>query len=285
MTKSKIAIASHVGGRDEQQDSAKSWSTSSTHLIVVADGVGGIRGGAAASAKVIQCADDLWNEYEGKFPDPKDDLTRLARTAHESIAALGSEEKRAPASTIVALYLDGDQAHWVHCGDSRLYLFRGREKISVTYDHSVVQMLVDQGKLKASELNSHPDKGRLLKSLGASSFKGVDYNTSKVTANDRFWLCSDGYWESSSDNDLLFPPISRNDHFQEDLDHLVKKATDRNGPESDNTTLACLQFANPKAKKTPPQKALANDNRPVLVAIAWVIILLDIFLVFYLLTR
>lgn len=236
----ETASFSHIGTREEQQDSVGLWNNEHAQLIVVADGVGGNIGGAEASQAAIQCAEDYWNKHDGVFPSPKNALSAIAKLSHDAIRKLHPNARKAPSSTLVILYLDTDneEAHWVHMGDSRLYRINNGRTITQTRDHSIVQLLLEQGEITEDQLNSHPDKGRILKSLGASTFKGVDYDTCFYHPSDTFLLCSDGYWESLAGYDKPLPPRATNITLEEYTKKIVHTAVKRNGEESDNTTIA-----------------------------------------------
>ena len=256
----------HIGGRKEQQDSVGTWSSDDqhTHLIVVADGVGGNVGGAAASQAAIQCAEDYWKKSGEVFKSPKNDLTAIAKAAQEAIRKLHPNERRTPSSTLVALYIDENQkeAHWIHCGDSRLYRIRKGKEITRTRDHSVVQLLLEQGKITEDELSTHPDKSRILKSLGANTFKGVDYDSCRYENRDVFMLCSDGYWESLRPEDKTLPPKPVNMTLTQYAEKIVTEAVKRNGPKSDNTSLA-IAYIKPDPLENPnaqPEDSTENTT-------------------------
>lgn len=281
-----ITTASNIGGRAEQQDSVGHWSTSETCLVIVADGVGGSTGGRAASQEVIKCAAVFWEKHNGVLENPKEALTEIARIANDAIHALSLGEKRSPASTLVALYLDQTNAHWVHCGDSRLYWLRPQRgtdprELERTRDHSVVQMLLEQNKITQEEMNHHPDKGRILKALGSSSFKGVDYATHVYTPSDTFLLCSDGYWESISPGHSVLPPKPENMAMDVYANQLAHEAVKINGTdESDNTTLAIVTTSDLAQKTSPP--AEGSTLKMILMAVLYLFILFDIALIVYL---
>ncbi|BDS06929.1 hypothetical protein NT6N_19690 [Oceaniferula spumae] len=295
----QVATAEHTGGRQEQQDSVAYWTNGTQCLAVLADGVGGNTDGKAASQAVIDSAKNLWTREKGLFHAPKDQLTQIAEDAFSAIEQLAPDANRKPASTIVALYVDQKNAHWVHCGDSRLYhLNPSGRVITRTRDHSVVQMLLDQDKITEAELSTHPDKGRILKALGGNSFKGVDYQSSHYQPGDTFLLCSDGYWESIPADQAAFPPTPPNKTLQQHAKQLVERAVQNNGPDSDNTSLAIIHTegdhrdsASQAAASTSMPSHAAGRNEPpnekkplkaFLLILFGIFILFDILLILYL---
>lgn len=283
----------HIGGRAEQQDAVAFWTNDHACLAVVADGVGGNAGGEAASQCAIESAAKHWKKFGGTFDSPKEQLTSIAEDANQAIVDLAKNLKRNPASTLVALYVDQDTAHWVHCGDSRLYWLRdpkkaGGKEMRRTCDHSVVQMLLDQNKITEAELSTHPDKGRILKALGSIPFKGLDYFSTSYQAGDTFLLCTDGYWESIPEGQAVLPVKSENMSLQMYANRMVGQAVKNNGPESDNTSLVIVHTTEGTKKEiaeTPTQGKSASSNKGlknILLIFFCLFILFDILLILYL---
>lgn len=240
---SAAAPRSHIGGRSEQQDARHIFHNAAkgTMLIVVCDGVGGSRSGGEASALVIKTADQLWTERSGVLQNPQRDLLAMSRTAHERICELASAgEKRAPAATLVALYLTPNEAHWVHSGDSRMYRFRDGELVSRTRDHSVVQILLEQGEIAEAEMGNHPDQGRLLQSLGTKDYREPTYGTAQVGQTDSFLLCTDGFWERTPLRAMVDLLSGDSRSLEARLTKAIKNAVSANGQEGDNVTAAAV---------------------------------------------
>jgi len=233
------AACSNIGGREEQQDNMRVFKDpdAGTLLVIVCDGVGGSRSGGQASALVVETAKQLWEGRRGSLTEPKRDLLNLSRVAHERIVEMAVQgEKRAPASTITALYLTPTEAHWIHSGDTRIYHFHGSELTSRTRDHSVVQILVDQGEITEQEMGSHPDQGRLLQSLGTKEYRDPAYNTATLDANDGFILCTDGFWERTRQETMANLLTTDPNQLEAELRRLVQRAVRANGRNSDNAT-------------------------------------------------
>jgi serine/threonine-protein phosphatase Stp1 len=162
-------------------------------LWVVADGAGGHSSGARASGMIVE---DL-NRLAGELP-----LITLVERVREALhgthaqlradaGALGSEA--VIASTFVALILQGDQFVCLWAGDSRLYLLRQNQLRQITKDHSLVQELIDLGKLAAADAKTHPHANVITRAVGDDSTRlEIDQVSGMAEAGDRFLLCSDG---------------------------------------------------------------------------------------------
>lgn len=228
----------HVGGREEQEDSVATFSKGNRHLLVVADGMGGHSGGCFASKSVIAVAKSVWEQEGEVVKNATKFLQRICELAHESINDYGKKYNRFPHSTCVLLYIDGKQAWWAHLGDSRLYHFRGGKLLRRTRDHSVVQLLVDLGRVKEEDMGKHPDQSHLFKGLGGKELSKPDFGKAWVRSGDSFVLCSDGFWEQVSAS-TMSKILSRSDvDLRTRVECLVKEALEAGGIEGDNIGVA-----------------------------------------------
>ena len=235
---------SEKGPREEQQDAAGSASEGGRLLAVVCDGAGGHRGGSQASKAAVQAACEAFEKAGGNFADPKAALMEICRSSHEALLKLGETPKLAPRSTIAAIYLDGRKAHMVHVGDSRIYHLRSGKILGRTKDHTMVQILLEQGEVKESEMGEHPDQGRLLRALGSDEELRPTYGSADLTGDDAFLLCSDGFWERVKPEEM--EALFHGEPTQADLDKIVHRAIECNGPKGDNVTALAVYSNKPK---------------------------------------
>jgi PPM family protein phosphatase len=98
-------------------------------------------------------------------------------------------------TTLTALLWSGSQLALVHIGDSRAYLVRDREVFQITNDHTLVQSLLDDGKITAAEVASHPQRSLILRALVAQGSCEPDLELREAKPGDRYLLCSDGLHE------------------------------------------------------------------------------------------
>jgi serine/threonine protein phosphatase PrpC len=244
----QVSMASDIGGRSEQQDCLEvlSSDTGDSHLVVVADGMGGHRDGALAARLVIETARRHFNA--GRPFDPRTFLAKLCLDAHREISRLGAAEARSPGSTCVALYLDGPEAYWAHVGDSRLYHFRKGKLINQTEDHSVAQLMVSQGRLTRSDAAVSALQNQLYMRLGGNERPDPEFGASEVEAEDIFMLCSDGFWSSVEPQEALASlrevPVEN-----DSAGCLVELARERGGATGDNISLVVMRWL--------PERAMA----------------------------
>jgi protein phosphatase len=172
--------------RETNQDSAYA----GTRLLAVADGMGS--GGSLASAAVI----DAFKPLEAALPagdllNALEDAVQQASTAVGGIAGADSGEQRS-GSTVTAMLLSGSQLALVHVGDCRAYLLRDGEMFQITHDHTVVQSLLDEGRITPEEAASHPQRSLLLRAIDGRAGVRADTSLHDAMAGDRYLLCSDG---------------------------------------------------------------------------------------------
>jgi protein phosphatase len=160
-----------------------------TRLLAVADGFG--PAGAPASSAAVEALRFLDTDEipSGGVLDVLEDAVRGAEQAVRDVAD-GSDEV---GTTLTALLWTGSRLALVHIGDSRAYLLRDGELFRITHDHTMVQSMVDEGRLAPEEAASHPERALLLKALtGGGSSASPDLRLHDTRAGDRYLLCSDG---------------------------------------------------------------------------------------------
>ena len=236
-----FSMASDIGGRSEQQDRIDTLSSASgdTHLVIVADGMGGHRDGALAAEAVIETARQHFNA--GPAPDPETFLEELCLDSHKAINDLGGDEQRSPGSTCVLLYLNGPEAYWAHVGDSRMYHFRDGKLINRTCDHSVAQLMVAQGRMNEEDVDSSALQNQLYMRLGGNNTPTPELGASAVEDREFFMLCSDGFWAKVTPKEVT--ECLRKYPLGEDAArHLVELARERGGNDGDNISLAITRW-------------------------------------------
>jgi serine/threonine protein phosphatase PrpC len=252
----EFASAENIGDRKEQQDRV-AMATHPRHpdavLAVLADGMGGHKGGALASQAVIDAIMPMFDAFNPDTGSPHDWLAGMVRAAHDRIAKIGRGLNRDPRSTCVLAIAQRHRIDWAHCGDSRLYLFRGSEFVSRTEDHSMVEILVRQGEITEDEALVHPDRSTLFSSLGGPEEPQVAFGTlEKPQPGDTILMASDGLWAYFRNRELALLTEYRG--LTEACDRLVALARRRARGHGDNLTVAMVRHAG-----TAPRKGLLGS--------------------------
>jgi serine/threonine protein phosphatase PrpC len=202
----ELATLSRRGGRSYNEDACGHWHSDSHLCCVVADGAGGHGGGDKASKIAVQ---SILSAYAARPETTAAAIERTILETNRTIIAHRSDDSAVQNmhSTVVSLFMDleANEAAWGHCGDSRLYVFRGGRIVSRTRDHSLVQSLVDGGMLAPEAMRSHPQRSELLSALGVGEEDlqiSVSAEPWPVQAGDVFLLCTDGLWEYVEDVQL-----------------------------------------------------------------------------------
>ena len=185
----RYALRTDIGlGRDDNEDSAYA----GTRLLAVADGMGGHAAGEVASAAVIDALRPLDTEVPaGELLNALDHAVRQAKRKLADLVH-GDPALSGMGTTLTALLWSGSQLGLVHIGDSRAYLVRDGELFQITQDHSMVQSLLDDGKITPAEVASHPQRSLILRALVAGSTYEPDLQLREARPGDRYLLCSDG---------------------------------------------------------------------------------------------
>jgi serine/threonine protein phosphatase PrpC len=264
-----LAQDTRIGGRRVNQDRLGYWSTPGCLLMAVADGLGGHPNGEVAAEIAIQIL-GLTFEREARptIADPHAFLFRTIAAAHAAIVREAERLELAdtPRTVIVACVIQDGMAHWTHVGDSRLYLVRDGRIVHRTRDHTVVQELVDSGRIREEAALSHPERNRLLQCLGGFAAPRPDPTTStRLARNDIVLLCSDGFWNPLTQRQLLHALMTRDlDAAVADLAELAER---RAGPSSDNVSVVAMNWGEgevavggePEVEHTQVQDLTATD--------------------------
>jgi PPM family protein phosphatase len=186
----RYAVRSDVGLlREGNEDSAYA----GPRLLAIADGMGGHAAGEVASAVAIGALADLDNDQVVRG-DMLEALAGAVSTAnhtlHEMSAADPSVEGMG--TTLTAMLWAAGRIGLCHIGDSRGYLLRDGELYQITRDHTLVQSLVDEGRLSPDEAATHPQRSLILRALDGRNDAEPDLSLREAQAGDRYLLCSDG---------------------------------------------------------------------------------------------
>jgi len=185
----RYAVRSDVGLlREGNEDSAYA----GPRLLAVADGMGGHAAGEVASAVAISAIKDLDEDLPASelLDALSGAVTRANQQLHEMVTA--NPSIGGMGTTLTAMLWSGSLVALCHIGDSRAYVLSGGEFQQITHDHTLVQSLVDDGRISADEAATHPQRSLLLRALDGSNDAEPDLSLREARAGDRYLLCSDG---------------------------------------------------------------------------------------------
>ncbi len=192
-------------------------------LWLIADGMGGAKGGKVASETAIN---EIYNNVSKGVS-----LTDAIVEAHHTIveASKNHTEVYGMGSTIVAFRCDGSadyEVAWV--GDSRAYLW-DKKLTRLTRDHSYVQQLIDEGKLSAKQAWGHPKSNVITQALGMTNKTiGVDHLHGRWANGQKILLCSDGLHGELRDTEIA-SLINQDLTDQEIANQLINMALEKGG--------------------------------------------------------
>jgi PPM family protein phosphatase len=185
--------------RDHNEDSA----FAGPYLLAVADGVGGNAAGEVASATTAYVVSAMSLAHPGTHP-----LSLLQSSIEEARGQVHAGVEDDPtrygmATTLTAILTDGQRFGLAHVGDSRAYLLREGGLVPLTSDHTLVQAMVDTGRMTAEEAAASPMRNVVLQAIDAESVPTPDLIWLDLRAGDRLLLCSDGLSDLVPDGELL----------------------------------------------------------------------------------
>ncbi|MFL6023191.1 MAG: PP2C family protein-serine/threonine phosphatase [Marmoricola sp.] len=257
----RFAALSDVGRvRKDNQDSGYV----GPHLILVADGVGGAARGDIASSVTVEAMRKL------DVPPGNDALSELSATlhlAHDRLAEIVEQHREldGTSTTVSAGVFDGTHLQVAHVGDSRAYLLRDGLLQQITSDHTLVQSLVDEGRITEAEARVHPHRNLILRAVDGVHEPEPDLFPVELRAGDRLLFCSDGCSGSLETDQMA--ALMAGDQLEDVCARLVRSALDAGS--SDNVTVLLAEVTEDQGDTTPllvgaaalqPHLSIVNDR-------------------------
>ncbi len=230
-------------------------------LLIVADGMGGHRGGATASRLA---AETVKTQYLGAettdIPTAlKDSLSQAnSKIFHE---AQSNPDLRGMGTTTSVLAVRDGQGWLAHVGDSRIYRVRGDTIEQLTDDHSLVATMVREGLLTTAEAETHPRRNVLQRSMGVAEDVEIDLRGPiELREGDTFILCSDGLHGVVKEDELrevAKMPI------EAAAEEFLRRALERGAPDNVTVIVARVEATDepPALEKT--KVATFDDTQPL----------------------
>ncbi|MBG0821125.1 serine/threonine-protein phosphatase [Planomonospora sp. ID91781] len=187
----RYAARSDVGVRRESNEDS---GYASARLLAVADGMGGHAGGEVASSLAVTTLAALDERLPVTGADLQDALRGVARDVNHALREMAEREPalRGMGTTFTAMLWDGAAFALAHVGDSRAYMLRDGALFQITHDHTLVQSLVDDGRITPEQAAEHPRRSMVLRVLEGTGDGELDLTLREARPGDRYLLCSDG---------------------------------------------------------------------------------------------
>ena len=233
---------SRKGGREKNEDRMGYCYTRDSGLFALADGMGGHPEGEVASQIALQTLAALYQrDAKPVLREPLKFLHEAIIAAHHQLLRYATERALmdTPRTTVVACVLQGRNAYWAHCGDSRLYLVRGDKLIARTRDHSYSEL--QETMAQVVPMGERFNRNVLFTCLGSPGKPVVDtVGPMILQGGDKILLCSDGLWGSVSDEEITAQLASK--PIADAVPELVEQALRNGGPKSDNVTVIAVEW-------------------------------------------
>ena len=211
-------------------------------LYILADGMGGYKGGEIASKLAVNSAKNYIENNFADTPKNKESLIQLIGSSVEYANMVVYEKsKEAPelegmGTTLEVCLIYNNRAYIAHIGDSRIYRIRKEFMRKITKDHSYVQKLVEDGTITKEEAATHPKKNLLMKALGCNAFVEPDVTIKGFLKGDTIIICSDGLTNMVTQDEIYEITTSK---FEYAPSELIEKANRRGG--YDNISLIIIR--------------------------------------------
>ena len=216
----------------------------SDNVYLVADGVGGGNAGEIASRTAV-------NEIAGYISNnPIEQATNkyavvnylqdcLDKTNEKIFnQALKYEENKGMATTLAIVYAKDGRAYIANIGDSRVYLFRDRDLVQLTEDHTYINTLLKAGIISEEQAKVDERKNVITKALGADHTVEPDFFQVNIMKDDIFLICTDGLYDEVSSAEMI-DILDENESMSDVCSKMIEKANNNGG--HDNITVICLR--------------------------------------------
>ena len=237
-----IAQASRLGAREVNEDRVGHWSAPEAVLLAVADGLGGhLNGEVAAQLALDVLGEAFERDAQPKLDDPGRFLTGAIAASHHAILreAEARDLPETPRTVVAACVVQDGHAYWTHVGDCRFYLLRGGKVMARTRDHTLVQRMVDEGRMREEVAAMHPLRNRLLQCLGSLETPRADPPArAALSDGDILLLCSDGFWGPLPLPQMVHGLLSR--PLEHAIPELAELAESHAGPHCDNVSALAM---------------------------------------------
>lgn len=239
----KVAFQTDIGlRRQSNQDYVGTFINKKGYTFaMVADGVGGQAAGDVASTMAVMHIGNQWELGDISTPTKAKEWL-LGQVKNENAAILAASQKfrdlEGMATTLVATMIFDEELLMANIGDSRGYILHKKELKQLTTDHSLVNELVKNGKIKPEDARLHPDKNIITRWLGVNDEALLDTYTYMIKPGDIIMLSTDGLTNFVTDSEIK-TILSDKSSLDMKVKKLVKHANQAGG--RDNITVLLME--------------------------------------------
>jgi serine/threonine protein phosphatase PrpC len=236
--------------RKANEDSFGEYKTAHGTLLIVCDGMGGHVGGAVASSTAVEKIHEWINTHDSiAYQNLLYDAIVYANHQVYGLAENKPELRGMGTTAVVVLVTEKGLVYYAHVGDSRLYKLSGNKIERVTKDHSLVQLLVDQGEITEDEMETHPNKNQILKAVGIDFDlrPEVSKEPLQMKEGEILLICSDGLCGMVHDKKIAEITYNNISDLELTTKLLIKEANSNGG--KDNITATVVTFGSPQNKQ------------------------------------
>ncbi len=214
-------------------------------LAVLADGMGGHRGGEMASAITVSTILELITDKVKsiKTGDTDDDTGYSAESliVHEAVSLANKNvhdsseanaQYRGMGTTVVVAMFYDNRFTVAHVGDSRLYRLRDDELEQLTRDHSLMQELIDRGFYTPEQARNSLNKNLVTRAIGIDSKVQIDIQEDIAMVNDIYLLCSDGVTDMIEDDLIKSAMIEDSSNLEKAASEIIRMANEHGGKDN-----------------------------------------------------
>ena len=237
--------------RDHNEDSIG--TDAALGILVLADGMGGHKGGEVASAIAVDLILKKLRETLPVIPAGQTDedtgyslesmaIENAIKNANLKIfeAAQNNSKYEGMGTTVVVLVFYDNRITIAHVGDSRLYRMRDQSLEQMTRDHTLLQELVDRGFYTKKEANESLNKNLVTRAVGVNPSVDIDLLEDIALPNDIYLLCSDGLTDMIDDGLIEHTRLNHKDDLEKMNKELIKQAKDHGGKDNVSVMLALV---------------------------------------------
>jgi protein phosphatase len=234
-------------------------------VFAVADGMGGHAAGDVASSVAVEA----FESSTSSGIESEDDIVEAVRAANHAVIERADVEPdlAGMGTTLTALALvpgpdDGSGSGELiiaNVGDSRAYLFRDGDLTQLTRDHSLVEDLVQEGRLSPEDARTHPQRNILTRVLGNDPDVEPDVFRADPVRGDRYLLCSDGL-SNEVDDERAAAVLRRLSDPDDAARELVRLANENGG--RDNITVVVVDVVDDDDRARTASRLVGRNRRP-----------------------